>query len=81
MLSGSDLIWKSEVVYIVYHSYQIWHKHPLTPNPLSQVDILVVYAIVSNWLHLKHLITYWNPCASNWYIVCGFFELDHKIAW
>jgi hypothetical protein len=52
------VICKSEVSYV---SYQIWHTHPLVPNPLSQVDILVFYAIVSNWLSLKHIIAHWDP--------------------
>jgi hypothetical protein len=72
---------KSEVANVVYLTYQIWHTHPLAPNLLFQVDILVVHAIVSSCISLKHLITYWNPCAWSCYIYCGFIKVNHMLAW
>jgi hypothetical protein len=37
---------KPEVANVVYLTHQIWYTHPIAPNLLFQVDILVVIAIV-----------------------------------
>jgi hypothetical protein len=71
---------KSEVANIGYLTYQIWHTHPLAPNSLFQVDVLVVIAIVSGCLPLKHLITFLNSCAWFCYIYFGFIKVNRKLA-